>query len=411
MPSKRRSSSGKTFPACSHRKTTDSVVSWARSLDSMSPCLSHPGTGAGPVRVWLPDPKEPSHGAFSTLNISECPNDAVASSLSDVLEPLESIPQKYFLSPRACLGILRRAAKRGKRLPALLRAALAEMAGVPCTEESPVADMPEVAPTFLASYGQLPNNGDHPFVIPQTAFGGNRSSAAIEVATARSAHPGPSGRLDFETETFVVATRPPDDSPAREESVAPRAFSCKDRGADAGPVAPTLRAMGHRISQPNAGGQVAVVFPHPLRIFACFRAAGQDGGCGLGPKNRPAESPPMRSSQEAATIAFDCKAGGKTSFSVGPVAGALRGVGHGGGHAAVAVARTPARYCVRRLTPKEAERLQGLPDDYTRFIANSVANADGPRYKMIGNSFAVPVVAWIGRKIRTACLRAPSSCR
>ena len=51
---------------------------------------------------------------------------------------------------------------------------------------------------------------------------------------------------------------------------------------------------------------------------------------------------------------------------------------------------------VRRLTPREAERLQGFPDDYT-LIPGA---ADGPRYKALGNSMAVPVMAWIGRRIQ-----------
>ena len=58
-----------------------------------------------------------------TLSSSECPNDAVASSLSDILETGD-LPPRYFLSRRACEGILRRAEKRGRQLPAPLRQAL-----------------------------------------------------------------------------------------------------------------------------------------------------------------------------------------------------------------------------------------------------------------------------------------------
>src|SRR5690606_36619915 len=60
--------------------------------------------------------------ACLTFSTSESPNGAVASSLSDVLE--DSVHPKYFLSPKACRGILRRAEKRGKELPAALKAAL-----------------------------------------------------------------------------------------------------------------------------------------------------------------------------------------------------------------------------------------------------------------------------------------------
>ena len=57
---------------------------------------------------------------------------------------------------------------------------------------------------------------------------------------------------------------------------------------------------------------------------------------------------------------------------------------------------------VRRLTPIECERLQGMPDNHTRIPwRNKPAEdcPDGPRYKAIGNSMAVPVMRWIGQRI------------
>jgi len=103
------------------------------------------------------------------------------------------------------------------------------------------------------------------------------------------------------------------------------AFGCKDSDparSVSNQVAPTLRAMGHQASHPNAGGQVAVAFP------------------GMS---------------------------------------------------------------VRRLTPRECERLQGAPDDWT-LVPNALGKpmADGPRYRMLGNSFAVPVIRWIGTRIDAA---------
>jgi len=98
------------------------------------------------------------------------------------------------------------------------------------------------------------------------------------------------------------------------------AFSCKDRGADASEIAPTLRAMAHSSSHPNAGGQVAVAI----------------------------------------------------------------------------------QMAVRRITPLEAERLQGAPDNYTLVPHRGKPAADGPRYKGLGNSFAVPCIRWIGQRIELA---------
>jgi len=55
---------------------------------------------------------------------------------------------------------------------------------------------------------------------------------------------------------------------------------------------------------------------------------------------------------------------------------------------------------VRRLTPVECERLQGFPDSYTDIQPKGKATSDGPRYKALGNSMAVPVMAWIGKRIQ-----------
>lgn len=55
---------------------------------------------------------------------------------------------------------------------------------------------------------------------------------------------------------------------------------------------------------------------------------------------------------------------------------------------------------VRRLTPRECERLMGYPDDYTLIPHNGKPAADGPRYKALGNSMAVNVMRWIGQRIQ-----------
>ena len=54
------------------------------------------------------------------------------------------------------------------------------------------------------------------------------------------------------------------------------------------------------------------------------------------------------------------------------------------------------KMAVRRLTPVECERLQGFSDNYTNIKENC---PDGPRYKALGNSMAVPVMKWIGERI------------
>lgn len=62
-------------------------------------------------------------------------------------------------------------------------------------------------------------------------------------------------------------------------------------------------------------------------------------------------------------------------------------------------------YAVRRLTPLECERLQGMPDDHTKVPYRGKPAEecpDTPRYRAIGNSMAVPVMRWIGERIEAA---------
>ena len=64
----------------------------------------------------------PLHGELSMLNTGESPSVVVESHLSQILEA--NVPEKYYLSPKACQGILRRAERREKELPEALRQAL-----------------------------------------------------------------------------------------------------------------------------------------------------------------------------------------------------------------------------------------------------------------------------------------------
>lgn len=128
--------------SCPPRTTPSGVSSalWSEPTGRLNPAPAPPwervpasGVGiglagdtfrAGPVLVFASDPKDARPGEFWTRNISECPNGAVASSLWHVLEAPGSIPPRYFLSAKACAGILRRADKRGRQLPEPLRRAL-----------------------------------------------------------------------------------------------------------------------------------------------------------------------------------------------------------------------------------------------------------------------------------------------
>lgn len=62
--------------------------------------------------------------------------------------------------------------------------------------------------------------------------------------------------------------------------------------------------------------------------------------------------------------------------------------------------KSDCAYTVRRLTPKECERLQGFPDGWTDIPYRGGNAPDTARYKALGNSMAVPVMRWIGERIQ-----------
>ena len=110
------SSSGKTCRAYSIPKTTPSDAFWADWPEKI--CRLNRQGKNGRTQVVCLDTNAASRGASLTHNISECPNAAAASSLSQVLET--QTPQKYFLSDTSKQGILQRAQRHGKTLPPLL---------------------------------------------------------------------------------------------------------------------------------------------------------------------------------------------------------------------------------------------------------------------------------------------------
>ena len=101
--------------------TTDEILgrSLVNSSGAKFQCLL---LDDGLMPVWLEGTGVVLRGECSTRNIGESPNVAVESSLSQILEA--NVPQKYYLSAKACAGILRRAEARGKELPGVLREAL-----------------------------------------------------------------------------------------------------------------------------------------------------------------------------------------------------------------------------------------------------------------------------------------------
>jgi DNA (cytosine-5)-methyltransferase 1 len=321
------------------------------------------------------------------------------------------------------------------------------------------------------------------------AFGGNNTEGPIDVATARNACATASGRMDFESETFLVQ---PVTHALRAEG-----FDASEDGTGRGtllvPVAVPLQEVGKRTGvstdDPRAGigiGQdgdpmftlqagaqhgvavsvserlanrprptreqfldglaphldeytpVAIPFDttqitspsnysrpkegdprHPLAAAAHppavaypldLRNAGRDPekhdavnrqGVGVGEDGDPMHTLSTAFVPGVAvSVALRGREGGGTAELGDEIGNTLRASTGGGDKPHVLTSMA-----VRRLTPVECERLQGFPDGHTAIPWRGKPAADcpdGPRYKALDNSMAVPVMAWIGRRIAAA---------
>lgn len=173
------------------------------------------------------------------------------------------------------------------------------------------------------------------------------------------------------------------------------AFTAKDYGADAlEDCSPTLRAGGFADSHQNGGVMPAVAYAIQERAVSENL---ENGPQGKGFQEGVAYTLEARNKVQATAFALRGRAGGAMPEVEGDQVGALRAASGGSSRSYVASS------AVRRLTPRECERLQGFPDNWTMIPWRKKPAEqcpDGPRYKALGNSMAVPVMAFIGQRIQ-----------
>ena len=155
-----------------------------------------------------------------------------------------------------------------------------------------------------------------------------------------------------------------------------RASAATDHGQDAGDLAPTLRGLGPA-SAHNGGGQVAIA-PLVVGPMAANNGSSRKHGHGFGQQD-----------WESGYCIVPPLVARSTRGSAQTLSPGFNTDGH------IVAGTRP-----RRLTPRECERLQGLPDDWTLIDHRGKPAADGPRYRAIGNSMAVPVMRWILDRLR-----------
>ena len=232
--------------------------------------------------------------------------------------------------------------------------------------------------------------------------GGGQDSSLPAVAMCLNA--GAMGRQDAESETLIPTTGGGFDVAGTlkannggggfgsdpSETFIPIAFDSKGTHVqtDETGAVPTLRSMNHDKSHQNGGGQLAVAFDT------------RNGMAPHGSMARDIISPTLRAKEHEPPMVLQADVVGfaqnqRDELRLMDVAGAL--AAEPGMKQQTYIQQS---WAVRRLTPIECERLQGFPDGYTDIPPlNKNHTPDGPRYKQLGNSMAVNVMRWIGRRI------------
>lgn len=206
-------------------------------------------------------------------------------------------------------------------------------------------------------------------LIPDTAaplaFGGNKASGAIDLAPSPLAQPGSGWKGDFDSETFIAHTLRASGFDASEDGTG--------RGTPLVPVGYTIHGTDPTVQRVASEDHLA----------QCLRA------------RTPGNIDNSSTTTVLQPIPFDLaqitSATNRTRAEPGLPVSTM---------ASNSRLRAAAMSMVRRLTPRECERLQGFPDDQTLIPYRGKPAADGPRYQALGNSMAVPVMGWIGRRIQ-----------
>ena len=284
---------------------------------------------------------------LAKANTAEAPCEEVTTHLSDILE--ENPDPKYELSPKACLGILTRANRRGKKLPKLLEEALIQR-----VREGSMSDA-------------LPTISKEDCV----AFDGYNGCLTGDVSSTLGVNCGMStGRNGVMTPVIAL-----DRASYNQGKNAQFDIGVDDKG-----IAQSLVAKG------------------PGAVCYSVDQGGGKSSCNV---------------QEGLCPTLTCTHGGEPTVCygfdaynqsvTGNVTKSLTSIATDSDHIPLVI--NPTRYIVRRLTPLECERLQGFPDGWTdigEYIDSNgkkKQSSDAARYKALGNSIAIPPWKWVLKRL------------
>lgn len=428
---------GRTYPVLFHQQTEQILEPCLKK--SQKPVFQCLQVAGGQPQEWLEGERLTQLGECLTPNFGEYPNVERESTLSEILE--DNVPEKYSLSPKACLGIIRRAKAKGRKLPENLRIALeqkiaeqgGEIIGLDFAHaDSVVRTFEDKTPTLLQNMGSA--GGQIPCVMHERRTvagftynqGGEGKGLGFEEEKAPTIMTGGRGAAFMEKKSVI---------PLRDEVTRNKASNGLGVGEVGGPC-PTLTTADvhsvfyeayqhHGYRESSTSGTLTADQNSTIRgdtPLVCKEVKYYEGQQFGNYKESDVAGTVLAGQAkivnngtgiivEKNRKAFELNQHG--GYRETDASGTLRAAGgdYGGGSETIITEshrtkeNTPSKprsikdilkkavqrviYVIRRLTPVECERLQGYPDNWTKYGADGTEIADTARYRAIGNSICV----------------------
>lgn len=350
-------------------------------------------------------------GELTTRNTGECPNAVVVSRLSQILE--ETPHPKYNLTAKACQGILRRAERRGKDLPKLLKAVLIRQSQGASPQERTEAPAPTEAPTSYAVRIRGGCDGGGKGALVQTEKSGTLGTGNDQTIFCMATQQGGAElRTDDRAPTLTAAAG----MSGNNQPVVCAGFKLGN--------SEQARSIGYQeelsttLNAECGGNKPAVVAPAVAldMTHACdvIRECGEQVPALQARMGTGGNQVPLTYQDVTGTLSPGAHAGsynGQDAYNDMLVCGAIPDVAHTLRAKANCAYREDAEtypvqnMVVRRLTPLECTRLQGYPDgwvdigEWTDEKGKKHKDADSPKYKALGNSIALPFWDWMLRRM------------
>ena len=351
-------------------------------------------------------------GELTTRNTGECPNAVVVSRLSQILE--ETPHPKYNLTPKACQGILRRAERRGKDLPKLLKAVLIRQSQGASPQERTEAPAPTEAPTSYAvrirggcdgggkgalvqteKSGTLGTGNDQTIFCMVTQQGGAELRTDDRAPTLTAAAGMSGNNQPVVCAGFKLGNSEKARSIGYQEELSPTL------NAECGGNKPAVVAPAVALDMTHACDVIRECGEQVPALQARMGTGGNQVPLTYGIGNGQANEAGIMAEEVSQTLntMHDAQA-----VMCEDVSHALRAKANCA-YREDAETYLVQNLVVRRLTPLECTRLQGYPDgwvdigDWTDEKGKKHKDADSPKYKALGNSIALPFWDWMLRRM------------